>query len=157
MKKVIMSIWTVIGAITFFLVFFSCKKDDNNDAAKTKTELLTTKSWKYTASTVTPAYDYYGDGVMATNIFAIMKACEKDDFETYKTSGIWEYDEGPSKCDPLYPQVFSDTWSFAAGESELFVGTVLHRILELTETTLKLQFTFEELGITYTAEDTYRH
>jgi FtsH-binding integral membrane protein len=100
MKKIIMSIRTVIGAITFFLVFFSCKKDDNNSATKTKTELLTAGPWKYIASTITPAYDYYGDGVMATNIFAIMKACEKDDFETYQTNGMWEYNEGSTKCDP---------------------------------------------------------
>lgn len=152
-----MSIWTVIGVITFFLVLYSCKKDDNNGATKTKTELLTAGPWKYIASTITPAYDYYGDGVMATNIFAIMKACEKDDFETYQTNGMWEYNEGSTKCDPSYPQVFSDTWVLIDNETKILIGAGECMILELTSTRLKLRFFFEENGITYTAEDTYGH
>ena len=137
----------------------SCKKDkDNNDnGAKTKTELLTAGPWKYTACNINPAYDYYGDGNATTNIFDIMKSCEKDDFETYKTNGTWEYNEGPSKCDPLYPQIFSEPWSFANNETKLLVGTVEHTILELTATTLKLRYNVEDAGVIYTEEDTYEH
>ena len=137
----------------------SCKKDtdDNDNIAKTKTELLTTGSWKYTSCTIDPAYDYYGDGNPTTNIFNIMKDCEKDDFETYKTNGTWEYNEGPTKCDPSYPQIFSEPWSFDAAETKLFVGGVECTILELTATTLKLRYSFEDSGVTYTEEDTYRH
>ena len=79
----------------------SCQKDkdENDNMAKTKTELLTTGSWKYTSCIIDLAYDYYGDGNSTTNIFNIMKDCEKDDFETYKTNGTLEYNEGPTKCD----------------------------------------------------------
>jgi hypothetical protein len=56
-----------------------------------------------------------------------------------------------------YPQIFSEPWNFAAGETKLFVGTVEHTILELTATTLKLRYTIEDAGITYTEEDTYSH
>jgi hypothetical protein len=149
----------VLVVITGTTITFSCKKDkaENSNTTKTKTELLTTGTWKYTASIINPAYDYYGDGTLATNIFDIMKACEKDDFETYKTNGMWEYNEGPTKCDPSYSQIFSEPWSFAANETKLFVGTVEHTILELTATTLKLRYTFEDAGVTYTEEDTYSH
>ena len=73
----------VIAGAAFSL---SCKKDtDNNDnVGKTKTELLTVGPWKYTSCIINHAYDYYGDGNPTTNIFDIMKDCEKDDFETYK-------------------------------------------------------------------------
>jgi len=146
-------------SVYFLLVFVSCQKDENDDHAnaKTKTELLTTGTWKYTGATVKPAYDYYGDGAPTENIFAIMKDCEKDDFESYKTDGVWEYNEGPSKCDPSYPQIFSLPWNFADNETKLILGTDEHVILELTATELKLRYTFEDGGVIYTEEDTYEH
>jgi len=138
-------------------IAISCNKDSDKNGNRTKTELLTAGNWKLIAATINPAYDYYGDGNSVTNIFGILQACERDDFETYKTNGIWEYNEGPTKCDPSFPQIFSEPWSFAAGETKLFVGTVEHAILELTATTLKLRYTFEDAGVTYTEEDTYEH
>jgi len=89
--------------------FLSKSTNDNID--KTKAELLIMGTWKYIGATINPASDYYGDGTLATNIFDIMKACEKDDFETYKTNGTWEYNEGPTKCDASYPQIFSLPWN----------------------------------------------
>lgn len=149
-----------LTATLLMLAFFSCNKDSDNNAntTKTKTELLTTGTWKYTACIVSPALDYYGTGNPVTDIFAIMQACEKDDFEVYKTNGIWEYNEGPTKCDPGNPQVvYSEPWSFAANETKVIVGGVECTILELTETTLKLRYSFVDSGVTYTEEDTYRH
>src|SRR5215467_6320200 len=116
MKSKIQSI-ALLLVITGITSTLACKKDhDEATAVKTKTELITTGTWRYIASTVNPAYDYYGDGTVTTNIYAIMKDCEKDDFETYKTNGTWEYNEGPSKCDPSYPQLFTFPWHFANNE-----------------------------------------
>jgi hypothetical protein len=42
----------------------SCKKADVKSKQKTKTELLTEGTWKKTSLTSTPAYDWYGDGIM---------------------------------------------------------------------------------------------
>ena len=143
------------------IVFAACKKSEhdennNNTTTKTKKELLMTGTWKYTDATISPAYDYYGDGAV-TNIFGIMKACEKDDFEVYKTNGMWEYNEGPTKCDPSYLQVITLPWQFAANEKKLLVGSVEHTILELTDTTLILRYEFEDAGIVYTEVDSYEH
>jgi len=149
-----------IQSIALMLIItatLSCKKNKEENNNPTKTELLTTGTWKYTASIISPAYDYYGTGTPVTNIFGIMYACEKDDFETFKTNGIWEYNEGSTKCDPSYPQIFSEPWSFTANETKIFVGTVEHTILELTATTLKLRYSFEDAGVIYTEEDTYSH
>jgi hypothetical protein len=152
--KLSKSLWLLVCS---FIILISCHKDENTNTAKTKTELLTTGTWKYIGATINPAYDYYGDGTLTTNIFDIMKACERDDFETYNTNGTWEYNEGPTKCDPSYPQIFSLPWSLAANETKLFVGPVEHTILELTATTLKLRYTFEDAGVIYTEEDSYEH
>ena len=131
---------------------------DKGYIPKTRTELLTAGNWIYTACIVSPAYDYYVDGNPVTDIYAIMKACEKDDFETYKINGIWEYNQGPTKCDQSSPQIeLSEPWSFTANETKVLVGTTECTILELTSTTLKLQYTFEDSGVTYTEVDTYRH
>ena len=148
------------SSVFFMIVFLviSCKKDDDENNAKTKTELLTSGTWKYTACIVSPAYDYYGNGNPVTDIYAIMELCEKDDFEIFKTNGSWEYDNGPTKCIPSDPQiVYSEPWSFTANETKIIVGTVECTILELTETTLKLRYSFVDAGVTYTEEDTYRH
>ena len=149
-----MFIQPVLFAIIFSVVLFSCKKDP----VKTKTELLTTGTWKYTSAIVSPAYDYYGNGNPVTDIYAIMQPCERDDYEIFFTNGIWEYNEGPTKCDPMSPQiVYSEPWSFIDNETKVLVGNVDCTILELTETTLKLRYSFVDAGVTYTEEDTYRH
>lgn len=151
-KLVLFGLYILSSALSF-----SCNKKKEGTTIKTNTELLTTGTWKYIACIISPAYDYYGDGNIVTDIFSILKPCERDDFETFKTNGIWEYNEGPTKCDPSYPQVFSDPWRFADNETRLLEGSVEHTILELTETTLKLRYTFEDAGVTYTEVDTYRH
>ena len=157
MKRKIQS--TVLILIIISIVTtFSCKKDEDNDSPKTKTELLTAGNWFYTSCIVSPAYDYYGNGNAVTDIFAIMQACEKDDFETFKTNGVWEYNQGPTKCDQSDPQIlFSEPWSFAGNETKVIVGGDECTILELTSTTLKLRYSFVDGGVTFTEVDTYRH
>ena len=149
-----------LAALLVITFAVSCDKEsdnyDNNNN-KTNTELLTAGTWKLIAATINPAYDYYGDGNAVTDLYAILKPCERDDFEIYKTNGTWEYDEGPTKCDPSYPQVFSEPWSFTANETKVFVGAVECTILELTERALKLRYSFDDAGVTYTEEDTYEH
>lgn len=152
----LIAIAIVISSTT---ITFSCKKDkaENSNTTKTKTELLTAGNWKYTSCFISPAYDYYGNGNAVTNIFDILYACEKDDFETYKTNGIWEYNEGATKCDQSSQQIFSEPWRFTANETKIFVGAVEHTVLQLTSTTLKLRYSFEDAGVIYTEEDTYSH
>jgi hypothetical protein len=160
MKKSIKCLQLLFLLACFFVVVVSCQKDENkndNNTTKSKTELLTAGTWKYIGATISPAYDYYGDGTLTTDIFSIMKDCEKDDFEVYKTNGTWEYNEGPSKCDPSYPQIFSLSWNFADNEAKLMLGGDEHSILELSVNRLKLKYSFEDAGVVYTEEDTYEH
>ena len=139
-------------------IFTSCDKDDDNETPKTKTELLTASPWKRTALTSNPAYDWNADGNAATDVLSIMLPCERDNTDTYRTNGIMETNEGPTKCDPSDPQTWTTTWELVNNETEIrYDDTYNYTIVELTETTLKLRGVFEENGVTYTHDETYSH
>ena len=89
---------------------------------KTKTELITTGTWKRTALTSSPAYNWNANGVSGTNILNIMFPCEKDNFDDYLPGHTGEYNEGASKCDASDPQTWPFTWTFAENETKLIFG-----------------------------------
>src|SRR5262245_40333374 len=141
-------------------ILCSCNKDDNYDdnKSKTKTELLTAGSWKRTALTSNPAYDWNADGTSSTDVLSIMFSCEKDNFDTYKTNGIMETDEGPTKCNSSDPQTWTTTWELIDNETKiLYDASYTYTLVEVTETILRLSATFEENGVTYTHDETYSH
>ena len=155
-KSQLASLLIMVAAVTTTAV--SCKKDDSESKQKTKTELLTTGSWKRTALISNPAYDWYADGTFATDVLSVMKSCESDNFDTYRSNGTGETDEGATKCDQGDPQTWSFSWVFADNETKLiFDGFDEYTLLELTETTLKFTSTFVENGVTYTQDETYGH
>jgi hypothetical protein len=128
-------------ALVFVLltVFSACKKD-KKETPKSKTDLLTTGQWKMTAFTVSPPMDLDGDGIVDSDVYATMGACEKDDYYIFKKDGTLEQNEGASKCDPLDPQTETVDWSFVNDEKEIiFIGTRA-TILELTATRFRMSF-----------------
>jgi len=138
--------------------FISCKKDDNENKQKTKTELLTAGSWKRTALISNPAYDWYADGTFATDVLSVMKPCESDNSYIFRSNGTGETDEESTKCDQSDPQTWPFSWVFADNETKLiFDGFDEYTLLELTETKLKFTSTFVENGVTYTQDETYGH
>jgi hypothetical protein len=143
---------TVTGAITFQ----ACKKD-KKDSAKTKTEFITTGTWKITAQTANPALDWDGDGDVETNLFADTEACLKDNFITFKTNGTAEENEGATKCDPLDDQIYNMTWNFSANETKIVVDGDEFTLVELTATKLTISFTVVDAGVTYTIETILGH
>ena len=156
MKKIFLQ--SLILSFAGFVIFISCKKDKEDNARKTKTELITTGTWKLTAYTSTPAYDWYGNGVFATNILAALNPCEADGFDTYKINGILEINEGALKCSPMDPQTFTATWAFTNNENKIiYDGFDEYELTELTATTMRLRSTFVENGVTYTHYETFGH
>jgi len=147
-----------IVLLLMITITLSCKKDNDEPAAKTKTELITSGSWKRTAFIANPAYDWNADGTFDTNLLNTMFPCEKDNFETYQTNGLVITDEGVTKCNPSDPQTWSVSWRFSNNETKLIwdIGDE-YTLLELTATTLKFQSTFVENGVTYTHVETYGH
>ena len=158
MKREIQSL-TLLLIITGMTTAVSCKKDkDPVNNIKTKTELLTTGTWKLTAYTSSPAYDWYGNGVYATDILAALDPCQADGFDTYKTNGIMGINEGAIKCQPTDPQTYTATWAFVDNETKiLYDGFDEYVLVELTATTMKLKSTFVENGVSYTHYETFTH
>ena len=157
MKLEVRSI-TLLLMIIGITTTLSCKKDKDEAAVKTKTELLATGSWKLTSYTSTPAYDWYGTGDYATDILAALNPCEADGFDTYKTNGLVEINEGAIKCDPADPQTFTARWQFTNNESKImYDGFDEYELVELTATTMRLQSTFVENGVSYTHYETFEH
>ena len=134
----------------------SCKSDPA--PIKSKTELLTVAPWKRTALISNPAHDWNADGTFATDILTTMWPCERDNLDIYRTNGIVETDEGPTKCNPTDSQSWTASWAFKDNETKIVInGTDEYTIDELTATTLKLQSTFVENGVTYTHYESYGH
>jgi hypothetical protein len=101
----------------FAIILFSTgckKKHDDQPATKTRTELITTGTWKFSTAT-SSGFDVSG----------FLQSCQKDNTLTFHTDGTGVIDEGTSKCNVADPQSSSFTWNFANSENTLHVSTVL--------------------------------
>ena len=155
MKKLI-QFAALLLVMAGILPFQACKKDED-DTPKTKTELITTGTWKMTAYTINPAADLDLDGDTETNVFDYIDGCVKDDVTTFKTNGTAEGDEGASKCDALDPQTYSLTWSFASNETKINLDGNEFNLVELTATKLRISSSFVDNAVTYTEEVSFGH
>src|ERR1041385_438692 len=112
MKKQIASLLTILGVLSLLP---ACQKDDNNQpSSKTKTQLITQGTWKFSAATV--------NGVDASGY---LQSCQKDNIYTFVAAGTGTIDEGASKCNGSDPQTNPFTWNFANNESTLHISTIL--------------------------------
>jgi hypothetical protein len=121
-----------ISAIFLFLLFAACSKKDKV-AVASKTELLTSGSWKPSAVVL----DDDGNGSYETDVYAGFSDCFKDNYWTFKTNGALELNEGPTKCDPIDPQIEAGTWRLTQNETHLAINSDEWILQELTASTLK--------------------
>jgi hypothetical protein len=130
----------------------SCKKD------KTVTELLTNGSWKNTAISIDPGIDLDGTGTLVTDLFAQFPPCTKDDLTIFKTGGVYDSDEGATKCSVSDPQTTQGVWVLSADEKTMTIDGESWQILSLDESNLKVKYQ-EDLGtgVIYTITSTYGH
>jgi hypothetical protein len=149
MKKQMLTIATFAFLATGF---FSCDKD-KAPAVKTKAELLSTGTWKFSSATVG-----------GTNVSAFLQTCQKDNILTFVVTLTGTLDEGPSKCNASDPQTTPFTWSFMSNETILHVSTVLFTggssdftIVALSETQLVLSQVITVGGSPQNAVVTFVH
>lgn len=153
-----------ILAIAATALLVSCdpkKKDENKDLtpkAKTRTELLTAGKWQVTASKTTVT----AMGQTTTeDDFIDMDACDKDDFVLFFTDGKVNFDEGASKCDSMADQTSTGTWAFHDNETKVVITdngfTDTANIDELTESVLKISFSYADSLTSYKSERTFGH
>lgn len=141
-------------------LFNSCKKDEpaasSSTTTDTKTALLCGKNWMVTASTVNPGIDYYGTGILLTNLIGTVQPCELNNLLNFSTGGSYIVDEGPTKCSAGDPQtIATGTWAFNSDKSHLLVtesGSSIaddYTLVTLNETTVQVTQTMVSGGITY--------
>ena len=95
-------------------VVFSCQKD--KDKGQSKTELLTSATWRYD----TVAIDYNKDGKPDMPVPAsAIDACNFDNTITFKTDSTGILDEGANKCSGN-AQTTTFKWWFKENETVLY-------------------------------------
>jgi hypothetical protein len=131
----------------------SCSKSSDDSTPKTKTELLTQASWKFSTATV-GGFDVSGQ----------LQTCQKDNLYFFAAAGTGTLDEGSTKCNSSDPQTIPFTWNFETNETILNVSTVLisgggnkFTIVSLSETQLVVSQNITILGSSQTAVVTFIH
>ena len=119
-----------ITALFFILLFVACNK---KDTATSKTELLTSGTWKLTAVVA----DEDGNGTYETDRFATFLPCFIDNIWSFGASSVGTMDEGPTKCNPADPQTETYTWQLTQNETYLKIDNDEWKLEELTTSTLK--------------------
>lgn len=116
-------------AIALTIGLAACQKS----TPPTKTELIS-KAWKYASIKAT------SNGIMV-DVLQQLTACKKDDIIRFKSDKSVTQEEGATKCAPTDPQVITTgTWAFSADENSMTYGGRTATIVELTATSLKIQY-----------------
>lgn len=145
--------WAIMTALAL-VGFMGCDKDDDDTPAKTKTELITQGSWKFSTATVGGA-----------DVSAFLQTCQKDNVLTFVAAGsTGTVDEGATKCNAGDPQTSPFTWSFASGETQVNISTTLFAggssvftLVSLSESQLVLSQNITVSGTTQNAVVTFVH
>jgi hypothetical protein len=148
---------TIYYSLLIFIstaVTFACKKnsDNTNNTGKTKTELITSSSWKFDNAKLGPA-----------DVSSFIDDCEKDNTVTFVSNMTGTVDEGATKCNSADPQTVPFTWAFENSETSLHTSTPLFpgngdfAISTLNDTQLSVSRDTVVLGITQTFTINLKH
>src|SRR5438477_9060268 len=143
---------TAVLTLIVSLFFTACSKSDSS-SSKTKTELITQSSWKFSNAKVS-----------GTDVSAFLQTCQKDNILVFAAAGTGTLDEGATKCNSGDPQSSPFTWSFASNETILHVsatlftgGTSDFNIVTLNETQLVLSQNINIQGTSQNAIVSFKH
>ncbi|MBD2767198.1 hypothetical protein IC235_04750 [Hymenobacter sp. BT664] len=133
-----------LNALTLAMVascclFTSCEKDEEKEEfiLKSRTDLLTTKNWRVSAVS-------FVAGTTTTDVYALLPACEKDDFVKFNTNKSLLFDKGPLRCDPSSPQTTTGSWDLTVNDTKLTTresptaSGKLFDVVDISESTLTL-------------------
>ncbi|MFU8843661.1 MAG: lipocalin family protein [Bacteroidales bacterium] len=139
-----------IFSLGLLLTLASCKDDDDDKApSKTTKDYLTAGFWTTTSMAINPAIDF-GGGMVITDYYTMMPACEQDNLIRFNADGTITDDEGATKCDPSAPQTVTEgTWQLSSDNASLTVDypdedPMTLVIIELNDNTFKGKYTFLE-------------
>jgi hypothetical protein len=117
-----------------FLCLIACSKSGSK---KSKTELISSASWKFSQA----GLDNNGDGTIDVAAPAgFVEACVTDNVVTFKSDKSGIVDEGATKCSSSDPQTSPFTWTLSSDESQItFSGALVAgiggdaKIIEVSE------------------------
>jgi hypothetical protein len=128
--------WALV--VLFSLWLMACNKDDKGP---TKTEMLTSTTWKYDNGGIDQNHDGTVDFTFEQT--GVVQPCMLDNTGKFNADGTGMTDEGSTKCTVNAPQTLPFNWSFANNEAALNIsGTGLFglggqfKVNTLTETQL---------------------
>jgi hypothetical protein len=124
---------TVLCILSTF-TFISCSKDSNT-VAKSNTELLTQKNWKFEIY----GLDENNNGTIEQSENNMMP-CEADDLFKFNANGTGVFTGGTLECAPGEPSTINFNWTFSNNETELAVFAAPEKINKLTETILEVYY-----------------
>jgi hypothetical protein len=132
----------LLVALSFVLVgaLGGCKKE----AADTKLDLLVDKNWQVSALTVT----FSGTKQSTQDAYALLPACQKDNYTRFSVNKTLEVNEGKSICQGSQQQA-AGTWDINSDQTILYLSATNYGapvaipvdILELSASKLVLQST----------------
>lgn len=135
---------------------FSCKKD-NADSKKSNYDLLINKKWKINGETGSI------NGVAVNSGYDSLPDYSKDNYFYFYDNLNYEQNAG-KLLDPDSPDQIIDhgTWQLTTSDqfislTSLTPGAITYplKILELTETNLKIEYTFSDSGKVYIVDDSF--
>ena len=103
--------------VSVSILGMGCSSKEAPLPIKTKTELLTTGSWKFSSATAS--------GTDISNQNPPFSACKKDNVLTFSANGTGNVNEGATKCNAADPTDTPFTWNWLNSETTLHISTIL--------------------------------
>lgn len=136
---------------SIFLLAIACKKDNDNPPGPSKTDHLTSSSWRFDKATAS-----------GFDVSSQVDPCYKDNIVTFSSNLTGTINESTIVCNPPAPPTF--TWSFNSDETILILSSALFQggsgnfnIVTLNETNLVVSQQMTINGTTTTVVITFKH
>lgn len=141
----------------------ACKKTEETPVIQpTQKDLLTRSQWREVGHTM----DHFGTNrkkFTGGNVYDSRPACRRDHFLSFHADYTFVVDEGATRCTSTAPQQIIDTWSLpgtsgtslAAPLPYVFAPGTLYTILELSETTLTVSYSWSDYQYSWVEEICY--
>ena len=135
--------------VTGFVLFTACSKEKTTEVAPiSKAQYLTGKNWYLVELDEYPGISD-GKGGMITNIFSLIRDCNRDNFQNYQSDGILLDDQGLVNCSSMPPKTYRP-WKLENNETILAKGDVAsdkYEIVSIDEKNLKLKYVEIDNGV----------